>query len=194
MWIFVWLTKSPLVSQNVLPCSHFLPCQVGYTLLQFVSARVGQIIGQCGARNSEFQVFANPPSHGNYSLYWYCCVILSTCYRETVCPSEYICCTAIRSPHTHTCTRTHIHINEQCHIMHGYEGLHTYLWAITMVVRPLLALSSASWTTASLCKSRADVASSRRSNRGSLTRARAMAIRCFWPPLSCVPLDPTLVS
>jgi hypothetical protein len=34
--------------------------------------------------------------------------------------------------------------------------------------------------------SSADVASSSRSNRGFRTRARAMAILCFCPPLKCV--------
>mmetsp|Transcript_4467 Transcript_4467/g.10391 ORF Transcript_4467/g.10391 Transcript_4467/m.10391 type:complete len:142 (+) Transcript_4467:2169-2594(+) len=50
--------------------------------------------------------------------------------------------------------------------------------------------SKACWTTRSLCESRADVASSRSNTLGSLNIARAMATRCFWPPLSWVPLSP----
>jgi len=53
------------------------------------------------------------------------------------------------------------------------------LWAMTIVVRPLEAASRASWTTDSDLVSKADVASSRSKIRGSLTTARAMAIRCF---------------
>ena len=48
--------------------------------------------------------------------------------------------------------------------------------------------------TFSLSVSRAEVASSRRSILGSRIKALAMAIRCFWPPDSCVPLSPTVVS
>jgi hypothetical protein len=46
-------------------------------------------------------------------------------------------------------------------------------------VRPLAALSSASWTTRSDCESSADVASSRSKTLGLRMRARAMAMRCF---------------
>jgi hypothetical protein len=53
------------------------------------------------------------------------------------------------------------------------------LWAITIVVRPLEAASRAFWTMDSDLVSKADVASSRSKIRGSLTMARAMAIRCF---------------
>mmetsp|Transcript_23973 Transcript_23973/g.56520 ORF Transcript_23973/g.56520 Transcript_23973/m.56520 type:complete len:172 (-) Transcript_23973:1243-1758(-) len=42
--------------------------------------------------------------------------------------------------------------------------------------------------------SKALVASSRRRIFGFRTRARAMAILCFWPPLSCTPRSPTSVS
>mmetsp|Transcript_84014 Transcript_84014/g.232843 ORF Transcript_84014/g.232843 Transcript_84014/m.232843 type:complete len:109 (+) Transcript_84014:487-813(+) len=45
-------------------------------------------------------------------------------------------------------------------------------------------LSSASCTTASALESRADVASSRKTMDGFRMIARAMASRCFWPPLS----------
>jgi hypothetical protein len=47
-------------------------------------------------------------------------------------------------------------------------------------VRPLAALSSASWTTRSDCESSADVASSRSKTLGFRMRARAMAMRCFY--------------
>ena len=52
----------------------------------------------------------------------------------------------------------------------------TDLWLFCM------ALSNASWTAASLLASSADVASSRISSLGSLTRARAKAMRCRCPP------------
>ena len=48
--------------------------------------------------------------------------------------------------------------------------------------------------TFSLSVSRAEVASSSRRILGFLTSARAIATRCFWPPLNCVPLSPTFVS
>ena len=47
---------------------------------------------------------------------------------------------------------------------------------------------------ASLSVSKADVASSNNNILGFFTRARAMAILCFCPPLNCVPLSPTKVS
>ena len=65
---------------------------------------------------------------------------------------------------------------------------------MTMEVRPCLALSRASWTTFSLSVSRAEVASSRRRILGFRTRALAMAILCLYPPLSWVPLLPTVVA
>mmetsp|Transcript_19416 Transcript_19416/g.57753 ORF Transcript_19416/g.57753 Transcript_19416/m.57753 type:complete len:99 (+) Transcript_19416:117-413(+) len=69
-------------------------------------------------------------------------------------------------------------------------------WAITSVVRlaPRTTSSSAACTTFSDLASRADVASSKISSRGSRTRARAMATRCFWPPLNWRPRAPTCVS
>ena len=48
--------------------------------------------------------------------------------------------------------------------------------------------------TFSLSVSRAEVASSRSRIFGFLTSARAIATRCFWPPLNWVPLSPTFVS
>mmetsp|Transcript_18150 Transcript_18150/g.54817 ORF Transcript_18150/g.54817 Transcript_18150/m.54817 type:complete len:84 (+) Transcript_18150:328-579(+) len=56
------------------------------------------------------------------------------------------------------------------------------------------SLSRASWTMRSLSVSRALVASSRSSTAGSRTMARAMATRCFWPPLICAPRSPTDVA
>mmetsp|Transcript_34181 Transcript_34181/g.45724 ORF Transcript_34181/g.45724 Transcript_34181/m.45724 type:complete len:111 (+) Transcript_34181:2562-2894(+) len=69
-------------------------------------------------------------------------------------------------------------------------------WAITIVVLlPVSSsLSSASCTTSSLSESSAEVASSRSSIFGFFTRTRAIAILCFWPPESWVPLSPTSVS
>mmetsp|Transcript_70293 Transcript_70293/g.162536 ORF Transcript_70293/g.162536 Transcript_70293/m.162536 type:complete len:81 (+) Transcript_70293:346-588(+) len=68
--------------------------------------------------------------------------------------------------------------------------------AMTRVVRRECAsrASSASCTTRSLSVSKALVASSSSSTAGSLTMARAIATRCFWPPLNCPPLSPTSVS
>mmetsp|Transcript_47378 Transcript_47378/g.103157 ORF Transcript_47378/g.103157 Transcript_47378/m.103157 type:complete len:85 (-) Transcript_47378:2988-3242(-) len=67
--------------------------------------------------------------------------------------------------------------------------------AITRVVRRLSdsSRSRASWTTRSLLESRAEVASSNKRILGSLTIARAIATRCFWPPLSCRPRSPQSV-
>ncbi len=90
-------------------------------------------------------------------------------------------------------------------------------WAIVTEVQPSWARSSASWTTfktkshsknltpqinldvLTICTfsdsvSSAEVASSSRRIAGFLTRALAMATRCFWPPESWAPLSPTLVS
>mmetsp|Transcript_16812 Transcript_16812/g.24599 ORF Transcript_16812/g.24599 Transcript_16812/m.24599 type:complete len:338 (-) Transcript_16812:60-1073(-) len=67
-------------------------------------------------------------------------------------------------------------------------------WAIMIVVRLSMRLSSASCTMRSLCVSRAEVASSSSKMVGLRSRARAMATRCFWPPDSWMPWSPTLVS
>mmetsp|Transcript_48102 Transcript_48102/g.128751 ORF Transcript_48102/g.128751 Transcript_48102/m.128751 type:complete len:81 (-) Transcript_48102:392-634(-) len=57
-----------------------------------------------------------------------------------------------------------------------------------------MRLSTACWTSASLSASKALVASSNRSTRGLRTSARAMEMRCFWPPESWTPRSPTSVS
>lgn len=67
------------------------------------------------------------------------------------------------------------------------------LWAIIMVLLSFCAFSRASCTIPSLCASSAEVASSNSNNFGSLTKALAMAILCFWPPESWEPLSPTNV-
>mmetsp|Transcript_23604 Transcript_23604/g.38192 ORF Transcript_23604/g.38192 Transcript_23604/m.38192 type:complete len:104 (+) Transcript_23604:796-1107(+) len=69
-------------------------------------------------------------------------------------------------------------------------------WATTRVVKAEAAWmrSSASCTTRSLSLSRALVASSSSRILGALIRARAMAMRCFCPPLSWTPASPTSVS
>mmetsp|Transcript_6672 Transcript_6672/g.19030 ORF Transcript_6672/g.19030 Transcript_6672/m.19030 type:complete len:113 (-) Transcript_6672:1155-1493(-) len=61
------------------------------------------------------------------------------------------------------------------------------LCATTIVVRRFAInnLSNASWTTCSLAASKALVASSKSSTGGFRTSALAIAILCFWPPLSC---------
>mmetsp|Transcript_9050 Transcript_9050/g.28765 ORF Transcript_9050/g.28765 Transcript_9050/m.28765 type:complete len:82 (-) Transcript_9050:2051-2296(-) len=67
-------------------------------------------------------------------------------------------------------------------------------WAMVRLVRFSTRRSMAAWTRASDSASRALVASSRRRSLGSAKRARAMATRCFWPPLSLTPRSPTTVS
>ncbi len=49
-------------------------------------------------------------------------------------------------------------------------------------------------THTSLSASSAEVASSSSSTRGFRTSARAMAMRCFWPPDRATPFSPQLVS
>lgn len=63
-----------------------------------------------------------------------------------------------------------------------------------VVLLDVVTLSRAACTIASLSVSRADVASSNKRILGLRTRARAIAIRCFCPPLIWVPLSPTKVS
>lgn len=63
-------------------------------------------------------------------------------------------------------------------------------WAMMSTVRPSVARSSASCTTRSDSASSALVASSRISTLGFFTRARAMAILCFWPPDRVTPRSP----
>jgi len=67
-------------------------------------------------------------------------------------------------------------------------------WATTIVVRPSMSRSSASCTTRSDSASSADVASSRSRTLGSFTMARAIAMRCFCPPLIWVPRSPHSVA
>jgi len=66
-------------------------------------------------------------------------------------------------------------------------------WATAIVVRPRIALSRVAWTNFSLSVSSALVASSRRRILGLRISARAIASRCFWPPLRSTPLEPTEV-
>mmetsp|Transcript_8991 Transcript_8991/g.15376 ORF Transcript_8991/g.15376 Transcript_8991/m.15376 type:complete len:84 (-) Transcript_8991:1639-1890(-) len=68
--------------------------------------------------------------------------------------------------------------------------------AIMMVVCSLrlCRASMDSCTTRSLVASRAEVASSSSSTEGFLISARAMAMRCFCPPLIAAPFEPTSVS
>ena len=66
-------------------------------------------------------------------------------------------------------------------------------WAITSTVLPWHTWSRASWTNFSECASSALVASSRMRILGFLSRARAMAIRCFCPPDTVMPRSPTTV-
>jgi hypothetical protein len=63
-----------------------------------------------------------------------------------------------------------------------------------VVLLPLRSWARAWLTRVSDSASRAEVASSRIRISGSLSRARAMAMRCFWPPESWVPRAPAAVS
>lgn len=69
-----------------------------------------------------------------------------------------------------------------------------YRWAITIQLRPCWARSRASCTTFSDSLSSADVASSSSKICGRRKSARAMAMRCFSPPLNWPPFVPTFVS
>mmetsp|Transcript_3612 Transcript_3612/g.8405 ORF Transcript_3612/g.8405 Transcript_3612/m.8405 type:complete len:92 (-) Transcript_3612:1252-1527(-) len=60
--------------------------------------------------------------------------------------------------------------------------------------RCFISCSRASWTMPSDSASKADVASSSRRMVGFARMARAIATRCFWPPLSWIPRSPTRVS
>mmetsp|Transcript_28202 Transcript_28202/g.66781 ORF Transcript_28202/g.66781 Transcript_28202/m.66781 type:complete len:131 (+) Transcript_28202:114-506(+) len=70
-------------------------------------------------------------------------------------------------------------------------------WAITSTVhcdsRSRIHRSMAACTLDSDSASKADVASSSNRTLGFLTRARAIATRCFCPPLSWAPFSPVLV-
>mmetsp|Transcript_111598 Transcript_111598/g.193410 ORF Transcript_111598/g.193410 Transcript_111598/m.193410 type:complete len:87 (+) Transcript_111598:492-752(+) len=63
-----------------------------------------------------------------------------------------------------------------------------------MMVQPfefaLIILSRASLTTSSALESNADVASSSKTIVGLRMMARAIARRCFWPPLIFTPRSP----
>src|SRR5690349_4158632 len=67
-------------------------------------------------------------------------------------------------------------------------------WAMTSVVRLRMSFSSASRTSRSLSESSELVASSSSRIGGFLRMARAMAMRCFWPPDSRAPRSPRKVS
>ena len=67
-------------------------------------------------------------------------------------------------------------------IVDGIASIPLLVWAIAIVVRPREAVSRACCTTRSEIVSSALVASSRMSTSGSLSRTRAMAMRCFSPP------------
>ena len=67
-------------------------------------------------------------------------------------------------------------------------------WGMSGVGRPASGRSGADSTRRSLSLSSELVASSRISTAGFLSTARAMAIRCRWPPESLTPRSPTSVS
>mmetsp|Transcript_6524 Transcript_6524/g.13497 ORF Transcript_6524/g.13497 Transcript_6524/m.13497 type:complete len:151 (-) Transcript_6524:1276-1728(-) len=66
--------------------------------------------------------------------------------------------------------------------------------AMTSTVRWEPSRSRASCTLLSVSVSNAEVASSKRTNGGSFNKQRAIAARCFSPPLSLSPRSPTTVS
>ena len=76
------------------------------------------------------------------------------------------------------------------------EDLHcrTYSNSATDKFPPREASSMAFCAILSLSVSNADAASSRIRMAGLRISALAIAIRCFWPPLSCAPRSPTSVS
>mmetsp|Transcript_100729 Transcript_100729/g.260215 ORF Transcript_100729/g.260215 Transcript_100729/m.260215 type:complete len:90 (+) Transcript_100729:418-687(+) len=65
---------------------------------------------------------------------------------------------------------------------------------MTVMLPAVIIPSMADCTCRSDSASRALVASSRSRIFGCLTSARAMAMRCFWPPDSCTPRSPTSVA
>mmetsp|Transcript_40692 Transcript_40692/g.92288 ORF Transcript_40692/g.92288 Transcript_40692/m.92288 type:complete len:142 (+) Transcript_40692:485-910(+) len=67
-------------------------------------------------------------------------------------------------------------------------------WAMTTVLRPAIRASRAACTAASFVESSAEVASSSSSSLGSFASARAIATRCFCPPLTRTPFSPGRLS
>jgi hypothetical protein len=67
-------------------------------------------------------------------------------------------------------------------------------WAMMITVRPRQMAPMLRCRMASLSWSSALVASSRIRMRGLVNSARAIATRCFWPPLRPVPCSPTTAS
>ncbi len=67
-------------------------------------------------------------------------------------------------------------------------------WATISAVRPASTSRSPPKIVSSVLESTALVASSRSSTRGSMSTARASAIRCRWPPERLSPRSPTVVS
>mmetsp|Transcript_51884 Transcript_51884/g.70756 ORF Transcript_51884/g.70756 Transcript_51884/m.70756 type:complete len:85 (-) Transcript_51884:580-834(-) len=67
------------------------------------------------------------------------------------------------------------------------------LWAMTSTVRWWPSAFRAFWIDRSVRMSKAEVASSSSTIGGSFSRHRAMATRCFSPPLSLSPRSPTIV-
>ena len=63
-----------------------------------------------------------------------------------------------------------------------------------MAVRSFITPRKRVRISSSVYVSTADSASSRIRMRGSVTTARAMAVRCFCPPDSVMPRSPTIVS
>ena len=66
-------------------------------------------------------------------------------------------------------------------------------WEMKMVVRPRMISRRWLRILSSVWVSTLERASSRIRMRGLRSRARAMAVRCFWPPESVMPRSPTVV-
>merc|ERR1719231_1622735 len=94
--------------------------------------------------------------------------------------SEWVPCST-------TCPPTKTHILSD-------DAIVLSLWAMPITVRQTMTRSKASCTADSLSLSRALVASSSSSILGSCISALAIAILCFCPPDSLVPLSPTVLA
>ena len=66
--------------------------------------------------------------------------------------------------------------------------------AITTTVLPAVSWPMACWMSCSFSGSTLAVASSRMTMGASFSSARAMEMRCFWPPDRLLPPSPTTVS
>mmetsp|Transcript_8864 Transcript_8864/g.32925 ORF Transcript_8864/g.32925 Transcript_8864/m.32925 type:complete len:142 (-) Transcript_8864:1778-2203(-) len=99
-------------------------------------------------------------------------------------PSPSINSTCVPSSTIRPCSMT---------MMRSHDRTVDNLCATNTAVRPRATSSKLSKIPCSVAVSNADVASSATSMRGSRKNARAIATRCFSPPLSFTPRSPTMV-